>query len=303
MQEKLKSFGAKLKGIGAKMSKKVRIALGCLLAVLLVGGIAFAVYANTRPYAVLFTGLSTEEISSITTYLNDNGATDFRIQGTDTILVPQAQEAQLKADLLMQGYPTSGFAYETYRKGVGAMSTDSDRQMAYLQDLQDRMAGVIRCMDGVKSAVVTIAQGEDRRYVLDSSNAVDASASVMVTMNGGGRLSDQQAAAIRNLVAHGVQGLEIDNIAISDSLGDSYAKRFGEVAPIINNGVAEVEQKDYFNTSTPQGVHLSQVHQQHLTPSPPHHLTISPYTPFTATSRQRTSVAPSPRLHLASARL
>ena len=223
MQEKLKSFGAKLKGIGAKMSKKVRIALGCLLAVLLVGGIAFAVYANTRPYAVLFTGLSTEEISSITTYLNDNGATDFRIQGTDTILVPQAQEAQLKADLLMQGYPTSGFAYETYRKGVGAMSTDSDRQMAYLQDLQDRMAGVIRCMDGVKSAVVTIAQGEDRRYVLDSSNAVDASASVMVTMDGGGRLSDQQAAAIRNLVAHGVQGLEIDNIAISDSLGNVYS--------------------------------------------------------------------------------
>ena len=54
------------------------------------------------------------------------------------------------------------------------------------------------------------------------------------------------------------------NIAISDSVRDCYAERFGEVPPIINNGVAEVEQKDYFNTSTPQGVHLSQVHQQHL---------------------------------------
>ena len=57
------------------------------------------------------------------------------------------------------------------------------------------------------------------------------------------------------------------NIAISDSVRDSYAERFGEVPPIINNGVAEVEQTDYFNTSTPQGVHLSQVHQQHLNPS------------------------------------
>ena len=37
------------------------------------------------------------------------------------------------------------------------------------------------------------------------------------------------------------------NIAISDSVRDSYAERFGEVAPIINNGVAEVEQKDYFS--------------------------------------------------------
>ena len=57
------------------------------------------------------------------------------------------------------------------------------------------------------------------------------------------------------------------NIAISDSVRDCYAERFGEVPPIINNGVAEVEQKDYFNTSTPQGVHLSQVHQQHLNTS------------------------------------
>ena len=65
------------------------------------------------------------------------------------------------------------------------------------------------------------------------------------------------------------------NIAISDSVRDSYADRFGEVAPIINNGVAEVEQKDYFNISTPQGVHLSQVHQQHLNTSIPQHLNTS----------------------------
>ena len=57
------------------------------------------------------------------------------------------------------------------------------------------------------------------------------------------------------------------NIAISNSVRDCYADRFGEVPPIINNGVAEVEQTDYFNTSTPQGVHLSQVHQQHLNTS------------------------------------
>ena len=65
------------------------------------------------------------------------------------------------------------------------------------------------------------------------------------------------------------------NIAISDSVRDSYADRFGEVAPIINNGVAEVEQKNYFNISTPQGVHLSQVHQQHLNTSIPQHLNTS----------------------------
>ena len=62
------------------------------------------------------------------------------------------------------------------------------------------------------------------------------------------------------------------NIAISNSVRDSYAERFGEVAPIINNGVAEVEQKDYFNasnlnTSTPQHLNASNLNtstSQHL---------------------------------------
>ena len=64
------------------------------------------------------------------------------------------------------------------------------------------------------------------------------------------------------------------NIAISDSVRDSYAERFGEVAPIINNGVAEVEQKNYFNasnlnTSTPQHHNAT-----NLNTSTPQHLNI-----------------------------
>ena len=59
------------------------------------------------------------------------------------------------------------------------------------------------------------------------------------------------------------------NIAISDSVRDSYADRFGEVPPIINNGVAEVEQKDYFNasnlnTSTSQHLNIQHSTPQHL---------------------------------------
>ena len=75
------------------------------------------------------------------------------------------------------------------------------------------------------------------------------------------------------------------NIAISDSVRDSYAERFGEVAPIINNGVAEVEQKDYFNasnlnTSTPQHLNASNLntstsqHSANLNTSTPQHLNI-----------------------------
>lgn len=222
MQEKLKQFAEKAKGFFGKMNKKVRVILGCVIAALLIGAVAIAVVLNNRPYTVLFTGLSSSDMSSIIAYLSENETADYRVEGTDTILVPESQESQLKANLLMQNYPTSGFSYQTYRDGVSAMSTNAEQQMAYMQDLQDRMAGVIRCMDGVKDAVVTIAQGEDRRYVLDSSNVVEASAAVMVTMQDGGALPKQVATAVRNLISNAVQGLEIDNISITDSQGNTY---------------------------------------------------------------------------------
>ena len=66
------------------------------------------------------------------------------------------------------------------------------------------------------------------------------------------------------------------NIAISDSVRDSYAERFGEVPPIINNGVAEVEQKDYFNASNLNTSNLNTSTSQHLNiqHSTSHHLNI-----------------------------
>jgi flagellar M-ring protein FliF len=84
------------------------------------------------------------------------------------------------------------------------------------------MAATIRCLDGVKDAVVTISQGEDNTYVLDSSNVVEASASVTVTMRDNQMMSDQMAEAIRTLVSRAVEGLEIDNVSIIDSLGNTY---------------------------------------------------------------------------------
>lgn len=210
------------KGFFLKLNKKVRLLLGgVVLAIILVLTIFF-LFQKMQPYTVLFTGLSTEEAQAIITYLNENGVQNYRFEGSDTIKVPENLEPQLKATLLMQGYPKSGFAYETYRSAIGTMSTESDRTIAYLQDLQDRMAGVIRCLNGVKDAVVTIAQEEDRRYILDSTNMTSATASVMVTMKNGALLSAQQANAIRNLLARSVKGLSIENVAISDSLGNTY---------------------------------------------------------------------------------
>lgn len=205
------------------MSKKNRTFLAVALVIILVGSVAIAVMLNNKPYVTLFTGLTSEETQTVVGYLNKNGVANYRLEGDDTILVPKGQEALLKAKLLMEGIPESGFSYSTYFDHIGTMSTESERNASLLFELQDRMAAVIRCLDGVKDAKVMIVQAEDRRYILDSQNIVQATASVIVEMNDGQKLSKQQAAAISNLVARAVKGLEISNIAISDNLGNTYS--------------------------------------------------------------------------------
>ena len=72
------------------------------------------------------------------------------------------------AKLLLDGYPKSGFGYDTYFNNISMMASDSDRDTVRNYELQDRMAAVIRCFEGVKDAVVNISEGSDQRYVLDS---------------------------------------------------------------------------------------------------------------------------------------
>ncbi|MBP1758271.1 MAG: fliF [Firmicutes bacterium] len=205
------------------MGKKTRVLLAVVLGAITVIGIISALVVANRPYTVLFTDLASEEARAIVGYLDENGITDYRLVGSNTIEVPENLEASLKARLLMEGYPKSGFSYSTYRSAIGTMATESDRNIAYMQDLQDRMSATIRCFDGVKDAVVTIAAGDDQRYILNNNNITKAQASVLVTMNGGTKLTSQQASAIRNLIARAVKGLEMSNIAIADSIGNTYS--------------------------------------------------------------------------------
>lgn len=222
VQEKLKGIPGKAKDWWKAATKKMKILLGSvLLAVLIVIGVITAVNLN-QPYSVLFTGLSQTEMSEIVSYLSDNGVTDYRISGSDTILVPKSQEYQLKADLVLQGYPTTGYAHSTYFDNVSSLTTESERTSLMLYDLEDSIEATLRCFDGVSDATVQLTPQEDNTYVLDKTNVIEAKASVMIIMEDGQKLSNTQVTAIRNLVSHAVKGLEIDNVSIVDSYGNSY---------------------------------------------------------------------------------
>lgn len=202
-----------------KVSKKIWI-IAAVVLVLIAAGIT--IFLNTRPYAVLITGATPEEVTSVVTWLEGRGVTTYRYQGTDTILVPERQAASLKGSLLTEMWSSGTSDYSGYFDNVGMLSTEKERSQAWEVFLMERMAAVIRNMDGVQDATVTITPGEDRGYVLDSNNVVEASAAVQVTMRSGKSLDSKLASAIRAYVSHGVQGLTIDSVVVLDSYGNQF---------------------------------------------------------------------------------
>lgn len=171
---------------------------------------------RNKDYSVLFTGLSQEEAQTIAGVLQDDGV-DYKYNANDgTIRVPASIVDDTKAQLLMSGYPKSGFTYGMYLDNTGLMTTESDKQRIELYELQDRIGATIRSFEGVQDAKVTIAEASEQRYVLQDSVQEDASASVVITMQPGSVLTEDKAQAVRNLISHAVKGMNFSEVTVYD---------------------------------------------------------------------------------------
>ena len=221
MGERLKKAGGKVKEFVGKMSKGAKIAVILVLVLALAGIVALIAYRSTRPYTILFTELSAEDMSSVLTYLEEAGVTDYRVEDNNTILVKESQADRLRGAIYMQGYPNSGFNYGRYLDNVGLLSSESDRAALKLFELQDRLSATVRMMDGVKDAQVNITEGMDTSFIL-TENVVHAQAAVTVEMQSGRTLTNQMVKAIQNMVSHSAEGLDISEVVVMDTSGNTY---------------------------------------------------------------------------------
>lgn len=225
-KEKAKELWEKTKTAVGKVSKVVWIIIAAALVVAVAGIIIFL---NTRPYSILVTGATANEVTTVTTWLEGRGVTDYRTRGNGTILVPDRQAAALKAALLTERYSDGNYDYSSYYDNVSMLSTESERSNAWEIAAEEKMATVITQMEGVEWASVDINFGQDRSYVLDSGNVVEASASVLVRTREGKVLDENVAQAIRGYVSHGVQGLKIDNVDLHDTNGNPYVGYLSDI--------------------------------------------------------------------------
>ena len=210
----------KLKEMWQNLSDKSKKLLGIIAGITVVV-IAVAVFLLARgqktEYQTLFTSLSQGEAQQIVSLLQEQNVPYLYDGKSGALKVPSESVDTLRAQLLSKGYPKSGFAYDMYIGNSGLMTTESDKKQYTLYDLQDRLGATIRLFDGVRDAKVTIAEGTDQTYAIEDENPVQASASVVVTMEEGQSLSEKNAEAIKNLIARSVKGMNFTNVSVFDA--------------------------------------------------------------------------------------
>ena len=210
----------KLKEMWQNLSANSTTLLGIIAGITVVV-IAVAVFLLARgqktEYQTLFSSLSQGEAQQIVSLLQEQNVPYLYDGKSGALKVPSESVDTLRAQLLSKGYPKSGFAYDMYIGNSGLMTTESDKKQYTLYDLQDRLGATIRLFDGVRDAKVTIAEGTDQTYAIEEDNPVQASASVVVTMEEGQSLSEKNAEAIKNLIARSVKGMNFTNVSVFDA--------------------------------------------------------------------------------------
>lgn len=195
--------------------------------------IAFAIIAlvlvNQVDYAVLYANLDSAEAGNVYNQLTDMNV-PVQIRGTGTILVPKDRVSELKATLSADGFPQSGDDLSIFAQASNFGTTDMEKRAYYQFQLQQNLANKIKKFDGITDASVTITMPKESSFVLSSSESKVATASVILTLSSGKRLSAAEADSIRDSVANSVEGLNRSNVSIVDTHMNKYNEDYSGVA-------------------------------------------------------------------------
>ncbi len=170
-----------------------------------------------RPQFVpLYSKLDVQEAARVVEALQQMGV-PYRLTGAGTTVeVPRDRVYAARLQLAAQGLPRSGgVGFELFDR-----SSFGTSELVQRVNLQRALAGElvrsIETLEAVESARVHLAIPQDRLFRDEASSP---SASVVVGLRPGARLSAGQVRAIRHLVASSVEGLSPERVTVVDTRG------------------------------------------------------------------------------------
>ena len=212
----LKKIVEQMRGVWNKLPTRARF-VAALVLLGTIGGVTFTTLRGpTEEWAVLFSGLQTEDAAHVVAELKaENVLYKLDANGT-TIEVAAAKVHELRLSMAAAGLPRGGgVGFELFDKQAFG-TTSFVEQLNYRRALQGELARTVMSLDGVDHARVHVAMPERSLYKDEDE---PPSASVVVSLKPGHRLSTAQVRGVVHLLAASVPGLTPERITLVDEAG------------------------------------------------------------------------------------
>lgn len=222
-----------IKGWWAHMGFTQKMVAGTVVFAMILAAVFFTQRAK-NDYDILYSNLDVSDAAMAVAKLKEM-KTPYRLSdGGTTILVPR----HLKNEITLE---TAGALNSEQTVNLAKIPpvVQGAVEKEWLRKVNtDAISNVLRSISGVRNAQVIVSQPEPSVFADDDQ---PPTASVMLMVDPGFRLTDEQVKTIRNLVAHAVPGLRTDNVVISDNLGRS----LDGVSQVNGAGAADARRRRF----------------------------------------------------------
>ncbi|MGM0548781.1 MAG: flagellar basal-body MS-ring/collar protein FliF [Bacillota bacterium] len=221
MAEFFAKYKEEVKETWTKLNKSVQILI-IILTILMAGAFGYLIFRGASSnYQPLFTNLSTSDTAAIVERLDENQV-DYKLGGNgNTILVPESEIHRLRLDMASAGLPDQGVVGFEIFDSSDFGTTEFERRVNYYRALGGELSRSIQSISGIEFARVQITPPEESLFLDEEKSAT---ASVVVKLSAGYKMSSERVRAVQNLVASGVQDLPLEEVTLVDTNGNLLSK-------------------------------------------------------------------------------
>ena len=243
MKQNLAGMVERARATLSTISRGQKLVIGLLLAGLLLGGFYFVSWVTTPAQAPLFSNLAAKDASAIVDELNAENVPYTLTDGGQTIMVAQDKVYGLRLTMSGKGLPAGQDTGYALLDQQGITTSQFQQTVTYQRAIEGELQKTLEALQGVNTAVVHLALPKDEVFVTDQGKPT---ASVLLDLAPGTKLTGQQITAVTNLVSSAVPKMDPSQVTVADSLGEVLSAAGTGLTPAAGDARSQVET-DYQN--------------------------------------------------------